>query len=44
MGNMATQKLAKHGLTVDKDHLWNIDFPSFVHDIVSSDVALDFHE
>jgi hypothetical protein len=38
MGNMAAHKLAKHGLTVDEDHFWNADFPSFVHDI-----ALDFH-
>jgi hypothetical protein len=42
-GNMAAHKLAKHGLTVEEDHLWKADFPSFVRDIALSDVASDLH-
>jgi hypothetical protein len=42
MENMAAHKLAKHGLTVDEDHFWNADFPSFVYDVALSDVDLDF--
>jgi hypothetical protein len=41
---MATHKLAKHGLTVEEDHLWSTELPSFVRDIALSDVASDFHE
>jgi hypothetical protein len=39
MGNKAAHILAKHGLTVDEDHLWSTDFPSFIHDIALSDVV-----
>jgi hypothetical protein len=42
MWNMAAHKLAKHGLTVDEDHFWNADFPSFVYDVALSEVDLDF--
>jgi hypothetical protein len=42
-GNMAAHKLAKHGLTVEEDHLWNADFPSFVRDIALSNIASDTH-
>lgn len=38
MGNVAAHKLAKHRLTVDEDRLWQNDFPSFIHDIVFSDL------
>jgi hypothetical protein len=40
---MAAHKLAIHGLTVEENHLWNANFPSFVHDIVLSNVASDIH-
>ena len=39
MRKKAAHILAKHGLTVDEDHLWSADFPSFIHDIALSDVA-----
>jgi hypothetical protein len=39
MGNKAAHILAKHGLTVDDDHLCSADFPFFIHDIALSDVV-----
>jgi hypothetical protein len=39
MGNKVAHILAKHGLTVDKDHLWSADFPSFILDIALSNVV-----
>jgi ribonuclease HI len=39
MGNKAAHTLAQRGLTVDEDHLWSADFPSFVLDIALSDVV-----
>jgi hypothetical protein len=39
MGNKVAHTLAQHGLTVDEDHLWSVDFPTFILDIALSDIV-----
>jgi hypothetical protein len=39
MGNKVAHTLAQRGLTVDEDHLWSADFPTFILDIALSNIV-----